>query len=139
VLVVDNTTTPRDMATILGKIASGTAASRESCQEMIEIMSQNELQSSIKDGLPEDVEAAKKGGWLYKVYDEAGIVWHEDRPYVIAIFSKHGSEDVEVGKSLLRGISKATYKAQDGTEDSKSEDSKSNSEDDSESDSESTS
>jgi len=142
VLELDNTTTPRDMATILGKIASGTAASRESCQEMIEIMSQNELQSSIKDGLPKDVEAAKKGGWLYKVYDEAGIVWHEDRPYVIAIFSKHGSEDVEVGKALLRGISKAAYKAQDGPEDSKedsrSEDSDSNSED-SESDSESTS
>ncbi len=128
VLELDNTTTPRDMATILGKIASGTAASRESCQKMIEIMSQNELQSSIKDGLPEDVEASKKGGWLYKVYDEAGIVWHEDRPYVIAIFSKHGSEDVEVGKALLRGISEAAYKAQDGPEDSNSEDSESDSE-----------
>ncbi|MDQ4063183.1 MAG: serine hydrolase [Actinomycetota bacterium] len=119
VLQLDNTTTPRDMATILGKIASGTAASRESCQKIIEIMSQNELQSSIKDGLPADVEASKKGGWLYKVYDEAGIVWHEDRPYVIAIFSKHGSEDVEVGKALLRGISKAAYKAQDGSEDAR--------------------
>ena len=122
VMELDNTTTPRDMATILGKISTGTAASPESCQEMIEIMSQNYLQSSIKDGLPEDVEAAKKGGWLYKVYDEAGIVWHEDRPYVIAIFSKHGSEDVEDGKALLRGISKAVYKAQDGSESSEPED-----------------
>ncbi len=133
VLELDNTTTPRDMATILGKIASGTAASRESCQKIIEIMSQNELQSSIKDGLPKDVEAAKKGGWLYKVYDEAGIVWHEDRPYVIAIFSKHGSEDVEVGKALLRGISKAVYKAQDGPEDSKSKTEKKDSDSESES------
>jgi hypothetical protein len=95
---------------------------------MIEIMSQNSLQSSIKDGLPEDVEATKKGGWLYKVYAEAGIVWHEDRPYVIAIFSKHGSEDVEVGKALLKGISTAAYKAQDGPKDSKSKSSASDSE-----------
>ena len=128
VLELDNTTTPRDMATILGQISNGTAASRESCQEMIEIMSQNSLQSSIKDGLPEDVEATKKGGWLYKVYAEAGIVWHEDRPYVIAIFSKHGSEDVEVGKALLKGISTAAYKAQDGPKDSKSKVSDSDSE-----------
>jgi len=114
VTALDNRTTPRDMATILGKVYTGEALSPDSSQKMIEIMYQNELQSSLKDGLPEDVEAAKKGGWLYKVYDEVGIVWHEDRPYVVAIFSKHGSEDVEVGKALLKGISKGIYKAQDG-------------------------
>jgi beta-lactamase class A len=111
---LDNRTTPRDMATILDKVYTGHALSPDSSQKMIEIMYQNELQSSLKDGLPKDVEAAKKGGWLYKVYDEAGIVWHEDRSYVIAMFSKHGSEDVEVGKALLKGISKGIYKAQDG-------------------------
>jgi beta-lactamase class A len=112
--VLDNRTTPRDMATILDKVYTGEVLSPYSSQKMVEIMYQNELQSSLEDGLPEDVEAAKKGGWLYKVYDEAGIVWHEDRPYVVAIFSKHGSEDVEVGKALLKGISKGIYKAQDG-------------------------
>jgi beta-lactamase class A len=111
---LDNRTTPRDIATILDKVYTGEALSPDSSQKLVEIMHQNELQSSLKDGLPEDVEAAKKGGWLYKVYDEAGIVWHEDRPYVVAIFSKHGSEDVEVGKALLKGISKGIYKAQDG-------------------------
>ncbi len=111
---LDNRTTPRDMATILEKVYTGEVLSPDSSQKLVEIMHQNELQSSLKDGLPEDVEAAKKGGWLYKVYDEAGIVWHEDRPYVVAIFSKHGSEDVEVGKALLKGISKGIYKAQDG-------------------------
>jgi hypothetical protein len=95
---------------------------------MVEIMYQNHLQSSIKDGLPEGVEAANKGGWLYKVYDEAGIVWHEDRPYVIAMFSKHGSEDVEDGKDLLRGISKGVYKAQDGSKSSNSKTSEETSE-----------
>ena len=39
---------------------------------------------------------------------------------MIAIFSKHGSEDVEDGKALLRGISKAAYKAQGGEQDSSS-------------------
>jgi len=112
--ILDNRTTPRDMATMLAKIYAGEAASPISCQDMVELMYQNNLQSSLKDGLPKDVEAAKKGGWLYKVYDEAGIVWHEDRPYVVGIFSKYGSDDVEEGKGLLKGLSKAVYKAQDG-------------------------
>jgi beta-lactamase class A len=125
---LDNRTTPRDMATMLAKIYSGVAANPESCQKMIEVMYQNHLQSSLKEGLPKGVEAANKGGWLYKVYDEAGIVWHEDRPYVIAMFSKHGSEDVEDGKDLLRGISKGVYKAQDGSKSSNSKTSEETSE-----------
>ncbi len=111
---LDNRTTPRDMATILAKVYTGEAASPESSRKMVGIMYQNDLQSSIKDGLPEGTSAANKGGWLYKVYDEAAIVWHEDNPYVVSIFSKHGSDDVEVGKALLKGISEAVWEAQGG-------------------------
>jgi beta-lactamase class A len=111
---LDNRTTPRDMATILAKVYAGEAASPESSRKMVGIMYQNDLQSSLKDGLPEDTSAANKGGWLYKVYDEAAIVWHEDNPYVVAIFSKHGSEDVEVGKALLKGLSESVWEAQGG-------------------------
>jgi beta-lactamase class A len=111
---LDNRTTPRDVATILAKVYAGEALSPESSQKMVEIMYQNDLQSSLKDGLPEDTSAANKGGWLYKVYDEAAIVWHDDNPYVVAIFSKHGSEDVEVGKALLKGISEPVWEAQGG-------------------------
>jgi beta-lactamase class A len=111
---LDNRTTPRDMATILAKVYAGEAASPESSRKMVGIMYQNDLQSSIKDGLPEGTSAANKGGWLYKVYDEAAIVWHEDNPYVVSIFSKHGSDDVEVGKALLKGISEAVWEAQGG-------------------------
>lgn len=110
---LDNRTTSREMASILSAVYTGRAASPESSQEMVEIMHQNNLQSSLKDGLPEGVEVANKGGWLYKVYDVAGIVWHEDRPYVIAIFSQHGSEDVEEGKALMKGLSEAVWETQD--------------------------
>jgi beta-lactamase class A len=111
---LDNRTTPRDMALIMEKISTGRAASPESSQEIVEIMDQNRLQSSLRDGLPEGIETANKGGWLYKVYDEAALVWHEGRPYVVAIFSKHGSEDTEEGKALLKGISESIWQAQDG-------------------------
>ncbi len=110
--LLDNRTTPRDMSTILGSVYTGQAASPESCQAMVDLMRQNDLQSSLKDGLPKGTKVANKGGWLYKVYAEAGIVAHEDNPYVIAIFSKHGSADVEEGKALLKGISESAWQAQ---------------------------
>jgi hypothetical protein len=102
------------MSTILKNVYAGQAANPESCQEMVDLMRQNDLQSSLKDGLPVGTKVANKGGWLYKVYAEAGIVAHEDNPYVIAIFSKHGSADVEEGKALLRGISEGVWQAQSG-------------------------
>lgn len=112
--LLDNRTTPRDMSNILKNVSTGRAASPESCQEMIDLMRHNDLQSSLRDGLPEDTKVANKGGWLYKVYDEAGIVAHKDNPYAVAIFSKHGSADVEVGKALLRDISAGVWQAQGG-------------------------
>ena len=112
--LLDNRTTPRDMSTILKNVYAGQAASPESCQEMVDLMRRNDLQSSLKDGLPVGTKVANKGGWLFKVYAEAGIVAHEDNPYVIAIFSKHGSADVEEGKALLRGVSEGVWQAQSG-------------------------
>ncbi len=111
---LDNQTTPRDMATILEKIATGKAASPESCEEMVDIMHQNHLESGLKEGLPKDAEAANKGAWLYRVYDEVAIVGHEDRPYIVTIFNMHGPENPKEGKPLLKDVSKAVWKTQDG-------------------------
>lgn len=109
---LDNQTTPRDMATILSKVATGDAASDISCEDMLDLMYQNVTDRWLEAGLPEDIYAANKTGWLYKVYDDAGIVQEGERPYVVAIFSKHGPDDVEAGKTLIKDISGAAWKAQ---------------------------
>ncbi|MDQ3942275.1 MAG: class A beta-lactamase-related serine hydrolase, partial [Actinomycetota bacterium] len=113
VLSLDNRTTPRDMVTMLEQIYTGEAASPESSLEMIDIMRQNNLESWLKEGLPEDTEAANKAGWLYRVYNEVAIVWHEDRPYVVAILTKRGPEDPQEAKPTNKGISKAVWQTQD--------------------------
>ena len=115
VISLDNRTTPRDTATMLEQIATGKATSRESSEEMLDIMSQNHLESWLKSALPEETEAANKAGWLYRVYNEAAVVWHEDRPYAVAIYSKQGPEDPQKAKPTIKGISKAIWQAQDGS------------------------
>lgn len=109
---LDNRTTPHDMAKLLSAISTGGAASRISCEDMMYVMYQNNLDRWLEAGLPADTEAANKTGWLYKVYNDAGIVAVGERPYVVAIFSKHGPEDVEVGKLLIQDVSAAAWNAQ---------------------------
>jgi beta-lactamase class A len=111
---LDNRTTPRDMATMLQKIAEGKAASDKSCRYMIDLMNLNELDWWLDAGLPADVYAANKAGWLYEVYDDVGIVKAGERPYVVAILSKYGSGDVDVGRLLIEGISRDVWEAQNG-------------------------
>ena len=111
---LDNRTTPRDMATMLQKIAEGKAASDKSCRYMIDLMKLNELDWWLDEGLPPGVYAANKAGWLYEVYDDVGIVKAGERPYVVAILSKYGTGDVDRGRLLIEELSKTVWEAQNG-------------------------
>src|SRR5829696_8999782 len=109
---LDNRSTPRDMATMMQQIAEGKAASEKSCWYMIDLMHEDKLDWWLDAGLPSGVDAANKAGWLYRVYDEVGIVEHDDRRYVIAILSKHGTADVYQGEALIKNLSSAVWNAQ---------------------------
>ncbi len=109
---LDNSTTPRDMATMMEKIATGEAASDASCKDMIDLMYQNQLDWWLDAGLPANVWAANKAGWLYQVYDEAGIVEDGDRPYTVAILSKYGPRNSNQGRLLIEDISRIVWEAQ---------------------------
>jgi beta-lactamase class A len=109
---LDNRTTPRDMAAMLEKIADGEAASEKSCGYMIDLMDLNELDWWLDAGLPPDVYAANKAGWLYQVYDDVGIVKAGERPYVVAILSMYGTQDVDVGRILIEELSRDAWEAQ---------------------------
>jgi beta-lactamase class A len=111
---LDNRTTPRDMATMLQKIAEGKAASDKSCRYMIDLMKLNELDWWLDEGLPPGVYAANKAGWLYEVYDDVGIVKAGERPYVVAILSKYGTGDVDRGRLLIEELSRTIWGAQNG-------------------------
>jgi beta-lactamase class A len=109
---LDNRTTPRDMATMMEKIATGEAASDASCKDMIALMYQNELDWWLDAGLPANVWAANKAGWLYEVFNEAGIVEDGDHPYVVAILSKYGPQNPDQGRLLIEEISRTVWQAQ---------------------------
>ncbi len=110
---LDNRTTPRDMVAMLESISDDEAAGAESCEAMVSLMSQNTLDSFLWTGLPEDAELAHKGGWLYRVHNEVGIVFHDDRPYAVAILSEHAPKDFKgEARPQLEKISASIWDAQ---------------------------
>ncbi len=112
ITALDNRTTPRDMTTMLQQIANGKAASPESCKAMVELLRENTLESWLEAGIPKEVAVANKAGWIYKVYDEVGIVFHRKRPYAVAILSEAGPADPRKAKPGLKEISAAVWKTQ---------------------------
>ena len=102
------------MATMFQKIADNEAASEKSCGYMIDLMMTNELDWWLDAGLPENVYAANKAGWLYQVYGDAGIVEYDGRRYTVAILSKHGGATVDEGAVLIEDLSRIAWESQGG-------------------------
>lgn len=111
---MDNQTTPRDMATLVRAIASHEAANADSCRQMLELMRQNNMEWWMEAGVPGGVPVANKGGWLSSVYNDAGVVFFEDEPYVLATFSMYGPRDLAEGNEIVKDISRSVFLAQSG-------------------------
>lgn len=111
---LDNRTTPRDMAVMVEKIVDKEAASDFACKEMIGLLEQNNLEYWMEAGVPEGVRVANKAGWLDATYNDVGVVEYEERPYVLATFTKYGSGGMERGQQTLMEVSKAVWLAETG-------------------------
>lgn len=111
---LDNRTTPHDMATILAKIYEGKAASRQSCKEMVDLLRHNNMEWWMEAGVPPSVKVANKGGWLDSTFNDAGIVEYKKRPYVLAIFTQYGPNNLQQGGNLLADVSRSIWLAQSG-------------------------
>ena len=81
---VDNEITAADLAAQLSAIHGGTMASRLACDEMLEVLRDQEINTDLAQGLPDGVVAASKNGWVTGIRHGAMIVYPEDSsPYVL--------------------------------------------------------
>ncbi|MGI8650613.1 MAG: serine hydrolase, partial [Rubrobacter sp.] len=110
---LDNHTTPRDMATMLAGIYEGKGFKDFSRDEMLDLMSRNNLEYWLEGGVPNGIVTANKGGWLDGIYNDVGIVEYEEKPYVVAIYTMNGPE-LEEGSPILAEISGAVWLTESG-------------------------
>ncbi|MHB1381632.1 MAG: serine hydrolase [Thermoleophilia bacterium] len=90
--IYSNQTSPRDMANLLRLIYQNGIVGPELSGEMIGLM----VETDFEDRLPRylnDVAVANKVGTWGDSINDVGIVLHEERPFVIAVYSRDtGSE-----------------------------------------------
>jgi beta-lactamase class A len=90
---LNNEVTANGLLKMLRLIADGKAYSQQACDDMLEIMLDQQYRSGIPAGLPKAARVAHKTGNISTVHHDAGIVYLEGRkPYVLVILTQFGPE-----------------------------------------------
>lgn len=86
------------------------ALSADECQEMINWMGENRIESLMETGLPAGTRVAHKHGWISDTHADAGLVFTPGGDYVLVVFL-HRPEWLQWEESapLIADISTATY------------------------------
>lgn len=120
-----NQTTPEDLGTLLMMIydcaehGSGLRTAlpdgeytQTECQQMLELMSGNDLLRLLQGGIPSGTRIAHKNGWVYDTHGDAGIVFSPNgRDYVIGVFVWEDTDFLDYNRAwpLIEEISRAAW------------------------------
>ena len=103
----ENVSTPREMMTLLESIYRGKLLNKEMTADFIKMLSTHK-ESSLLQGLPDDVAAASKPGELEAVRNDSGIVLLKGHPYILCVMTTY-LKDEKDGAMAIRKISALTY------------------------------
>lgn len=104
-----NTTTARELATILRAIEEGRAGSAEATREMRDILLAQQFNEKIPAGLPPGIRVAHKTGEITAHSHDAAIVYPPGRkPYVLVVLTR-GIQDGARSSKLIADISSIMY------------------------------
>lgn len=106
---LNNTTTARALLVIFRHLAEGRILSRESCEEMVRILLDQEFNDGIPAGLPAGVRVAHKTGAISRIAHDAGIVYLPvGPPYVLVVLTRGVAEEPRANR-LIAEISRLLY------------------------------
>jgi beta-lactamase class A len=102
-------TSPHDLVRLLALMARRQLVDEWSSNEMVSILEGNEFNTLLPEPLPEDVTIAHKTGSLNDTLNDAGIVYADNAPYVIAVMTTE-LPSLDLGRTFIRRISSLTYR-----------------------------
>ena len=104
----ENTSTPREMAALLEALYRGKVVGRPLTDDLFKVLSVPK-DKYIPRGLPADVVAANKPGWLDGVRTDSGIVFAKDRPFVLSVMTTFDADEASAERTIAR-IAAAAYR-----------------------------
>jgi beta-lactamase class A len=113
---LNNEVTANGLLRLLRLIADGKAYSQQVCDEMLDIMLDQQYRSGIPAGLPKAARVAHKTGNISTVHHDAGIVYLEGRkPYVLVILTQfepeqgRGTAVADVSRDIFNTLAGSVY------------------------------
>ena len=104
----ENVSTPREMMTLLEQVYRGKVLNKEMTEGFLKMLSTHK-QSFMSRDLPDGVRTANKPGELEGVRTDAGIVFAQNRPYVICVMTTYLRNERD-GEDAIARISSAAYR-----------------------------
>jgi len=105
----NNTTTAKDLAIIFQTIYDGKYWSKESRQEMIDILLDQQLRKKLPAKLPSEVRVAHKTGSITEIDHDGGIIFPKGfSPYILVVLTK-GFENHDEAQESIAEISRMVY------------------------------
>ncbi|HEX6640620.1 MAG TPA: serine hydrolase [Thermoanaerobaculia bacterium] len=113
---LNNEVTANGLLKMLRLIADGKAYSQQACDDMLEILLDQQYRSGIPAGLPKAARVAHKTGNISTVHHDAGIVYLEGRkPYVLVILTQfapdqgRGTAVADVSRDIFNTLAGSVY------------------------------
>ncbi len=103
----ENVSTPAEMMALLENLYRGKVLNREMMDDFFKMLSTHK-QSFIPRDLPEGVKVANKQGELEGVRNDSGVVFVENRPYVICVMTTYLRHERD-GEQAISRISAAAF------------------------------
>lgn len=103
----ENISTPREMMTLLEQIYRGKVLNKEMTDDFLKMLSTHKS-SPISRDLPDGLKIADKPGELEGVRADSGIVFAQNRPYVISVMTTYLHNE-RAGEDAIARISVAAY------------------------------
>jgi beta-lactamase class A len=101
-------TSPKDMLSLLDKIARERLVDEWSSREMLAILAGQHHNGLIPAVLPAGLKIAHKTGSLHDTLNDVGIVYRDNEPYVIAVMTTQLS-DLDLGRAFIHRVSRLAY------------------------------
>ena len=104
-----NTTTPRELASLIAILHKGELVSLQARARMMDIMQRNEINTLLPKGLGSGATIAHKTGNIGSISADAGLVeTPSGKRYLISVIVKRPHNN-EAAEELIRKISRTTY------------------------------
>jgi beta-lactamase class A len=106
---LQNLVTAADLALVFSALATGTAASRQSCDEILSVLLAQQINDGLPAGLPTGTRVAHKSGWTPGISHDVGIVYpSHGEAFVIAVCTS-SDLDEQAGLDVIAAAAAAAW------------------------------